>query len=279
MKSIKMFLFVILFEMIAAPLVFGAEDDEKTSNREKPEAAGYYAGVQAASSFGACTFRSVSKGNFNPDFDGGVFFGYRFSTVFSLQLEAVAGQAIMKSLDCCDSYVLLYRERVGGDYILENDYFLKDRPSTLKDIPRWQYSDLKSYVNFQRFGIQGNINLIGIFKKDTRLSLDVSPEISGVRTKTRIKGYLLDYDDSLNKTAGEKRTGTSKSSWHLGYGAETALGWKLNDGNTIQLFGSTTFLNGKRIDAMPQSKNLSTDQFDHYENLFWEAGLKYIYRF
>ena len=67
-------------------------------------AASWYAGIQAGMPFGTSAMSSFGADRTTPGWSAGVYGGYRFNPVLSLELQAAWGQLAMNRRDCCPDY-------------------------------------------------------------------------------------------------------------------------------------------------------------------------------
>jgi hypothetical protein len=109
-----------------------------------------------------------------------------------------------------------------------------------------------------RFGLQANFDVLSLITNPaTRWSVNLSPQVSAVSTRTKhlATGYDHDFDRQ----------------WHLGLGGQAAVGYRFTPNIGLQLYGGITCLTGDRFDNIPK--------YEHKSNLIWEAGLKLAYHF
>ena len=202
----------------------------------------WYVGAQVGTSFGQSTFSSITEHGMYWGMQGGLFGGYRFNPVFSLEASFQVGDQPQAALDCCPYWLSADGER-----------FM----TAVLDGKGWYYKDLFTNTSWGRAALQANINLIGIFAKSSRWSLNLSPQIAAVTTQTR-----LTTPDSDAEYAGRQ----FPRQWHFGYGGQASLGFRVHDRATVALYGGVSSLTGERFDNMPYH--------GHDTNLIWDAGLK-----
>ena len=82
-----------------------------------------------------------------------------------------------------------------------------------------------------------------------------SPHLYAVATKADIQN--LTDGTTVKKGA---------THWHLGYGADLQVGYRLNDRLKLGIFSGLTRLTGKRLDGMPE--------YLHKNNYVWESGIR-----
>ena len=131
-------------------------------------AASWYAGIQAGMSFGTSAMSSFGADRTTPGWSAGIYGGYRFNPVLSLELQAAWGQLTMNRRDCCPDYWM------GAD---GNSY-----EAAVAGMDGWYMSALQSHTFIQRYAAQLNVNLLGFFHatRDSRWSLDLSPHIAAI---------------------------------------------------------------------------------------------------
>ena len=131
-------------------------------------AASWYAGIQAGMPFGTSAMGSFGADHTTPGWSAGIYGGYRFNQVLSLELQAAWGQLTMNRRDCCPDYWM------GAD---GNRY-----EAAVAGMDGWYMSALQSHTFIQRYAAQLNVNLLGFFHatRDSRWSLDLSPHIAAI---------------------------------------------------------------------------------------------------
>lgn len=138
------YILLLCILLCAAPLM--AQDAPE--NTKSP---GWYAGVQGGVPFGVSTFSSFGFDKTRAGFSGGVYGGYRFNPVLSLEALAVFGKMSMSQRDCC----------ISGNYWLGSDGVRYHAP--VVGMEGWDYAGLKSSVTTQRYGLQLNADVLGFF--------------------------------------------------------------------------------------------------------------------
>ena len=116
---------------------------------------------------------------------------------------------------------------------------------------------LKSQVRMAQLGARVNINLLALFPQtaNSRWEVAASPHLYAVTTKADIRN--LTDGTTVKKGA---------THWHLGYGADLQVGYRLNDRLKLGIFSGLTRLTGKRLDGMPE--------YLHKNNYVWESGIR-----
>lgn len=204
---------------------------------------GWYAGLSGGTSFGQATFRSITESKTHWGAQFGVFGGYQFSRMFSVEALATMGWQKQTSLDC-------------DPFWLATDGAFTFAPVLGKQGN--YYRDLEAKSQWMRFGLQANFDVLSLLTKPTtRWSVTLSPQVSAVTTRTKhlATGYEQEFDRQ----------------WHLGLGGQAAVGYRVARNVGLQLYGGITCLTGDRFDNIPK--------YHHKSNLMYEAGLKVSYHF
>lgn len=202
----------------------------------------WYVGVLGGTSFGQATFSSITEHTVYWGAQGGLFGGYRFNPVLSLELSAQYGGQAQAALDCCNYWLSAAGERFMAPVLDEKG---------------WYYSSLLTHTQWGKAALQAKLNLIGLFAKRSRWSLNLGPQISAVTTRTS-----LTTPDSQAQDAGR----TYARQWHLGLGGQVSLEYCIANRVGVALYGGITHLTGERFDNIPVHL--------HQTNLLWDAGLK-----
>lgn len=198
----------------------------------------WYVGVQGGTSFGQSTFNSITEHQIHWGVQGGLFGGYRINRVFSLEASFQYGAQTQSALDCCPYWL----SAVDGTRFAV----------AVLDEPGWYYKDLSTRTQWGRAALQANVNLIGIFARSSRWTLNLGPQIAAVTTQTKL-------------IAPDKTT-LNPRQWHLSYGGQVSLGYRISDRIGAALYGGVAGLAGERFDNMPYH--------GHDTNLLWDAGVK-----
>ena len=93
-KSMAKFHLLFIAFMSIGTLPALAQDSHRDYQR------GWYVGLGGGTSFGQATFRSITERQTHVGFQAGVFGGYQFSRLFSLEALATMGRQKQTSLDC-----------------------------------------------------------------------------------------------------------------------------------------------------------------------------------
>ena len=228
----------MLLAMLAAGVQSAfAQGDSRDYN------SGWYAGLHGGTSFGQATFRSITESKTNVGTQFGVFGGYQFSRLFSVEALATMGWQKQTSLDC-------------DPYWLATDGTFTFAP--VIDRTGHYYRDLEAKTQWMRLGLQANFDVLSLITKPgTKWSVTLSPQVSAVTTRT--KHLATDYEQEFDRQ------------WHLGLGGQAAVGYRVTESVGLQLYGGITCLTGDRFDNIPERC--------HKSNLIYEAGLKVAYHF
>lgn len=203
----------------------------------------WYAGVKAGVPFAVSTLASFSNDKIYGGFVGGLYGGYRFSPILSLEVSAAWGAVGMGAGEGCKDYWL------GSD---NNHYY-----SSVIGMQGWNYSDLYSAVSLQQYGVHLNVNVLGFFNatKHSRWSLNISPALYGVTTKAAIK--VIDTKEAAIR---------GKSVWHLGIGGDLTAEYTITKKLSVGVYTGLTHLTGSAMDGMPR--------YMHNANMTWQSGVR-----
>lgn len=204
---------------------------------------GWYAGLSGGTSFGQATFRSITESKTHWGAQFGVFGGYQFSRLLSVEALATMGGQKQTSLDCDPFWLATDGEFTFAPVLGKQGNY---------------YRDLEAKTQWMRFGLQANFDVLSLITKPTtRWSVTLSPQVSAVTTRTKhlATGYEQEFDRQ----------------WHLGLGGQAAVGYRVAKNVGIQLYGGITCLTGDRFDNIPK--------YEHKSNFIYEAGLKLSYHF
>lgn len=202
----------------------------------------WYAGVQAGMPFGVSTFSSFGADKTRFGWEAGIYGGFRFNPIFSLEASLAWGKTSLSAQECCHYWL-------GADGM---PYY-----APVLGMEGWDYGNLKSETNLQRYGMQLNMNVLGFFErtKQSRWTFEVSPLLAVVGSKA-----------CVNTVSGNVEVLPSKMDWHFGAGGNLQLGFRITESLGVNLYSGITYLTGKRMDGMPE--------FRHRNNFLWESGLK-----
>lgn len=205
---------------------------------QAPVKRSWYLGVQGGASFGQGTFRSITEHGFHPGLQGGLSAGYRFSRLFSLEAGVRGGGQSQYALDCCPYWLSEAGER---------------HMTPIPGEKGWNYGDLAAATRWGKASLQANFDLLSLVTApDSRWSLELSPQLSAVLTRTKL-------------LAPDREIGYDPQ-WHFGYGGQASVGYRLTDRLALDLFGGITCLSGERFDNVPVHA--------HKSNFLWDGGLR-----
>lgn len=226
------------------------EETQKTTSQKplnivKNDAPQYrwYAGVKAGVPFAVSTFSSFAANKTYGGFVGGLYGGYRFSPVLSLEVSAAWGSVSMGADKGCKEYWL------GND---ANRYY-----SPVIGMQGWDYSNLYSSVSLQQYGVHLNVNVLGFFNatKQSRWSVSISPALYGVATKATVKA--IDTNEAAIR---------GKNVWHLGVGGDVKAGYAVTKNLSVGIYTGVTYLTGSAMDGVPR--------YMHNTNMTWQSGVR-----
>ena len=237
---VAMFAFILPFSFANAEV----KEDGKTISQ------GWYVGIEGGMPFGFSTFSSFGHDKTHLGWAAGIYGGYRFNSIFSAELSAKYGEMNLSAQDCC----------VDRNYWLGSDGILYK--ASVLGMDSWQYAQLKSHVRMGWYGARINVNLLGLFHKtaDSRWTIALSPHLYAVTTQADIQTL---------KDDAEVMKGTTR--WHLGYGADLQVGYRLSSNLHLGIYSGLTRLTGERMDGMPEHL--------HKNNFVWESGIRLGFSF
>ena len=137
----------VCFPLLFMAAIHMSAQERNTQNKEGNPS--WYIGLQGGVPFGISTFSSFGADKTRAGFDAGLYGGYRFNPVLSLEAQAAWGRVNQSAQDCCAGYWL------GAD---GHRY-----EAAVAGMDGWRYADLKSGTFTQRYGLQLNVNLLGFF--------------------------------------------------------------------------------------------------------------------
>ena len=229
--------------MLLAMLAAGVHTASAQDSSQRDYKRGWYAGLDGGTSFGQATFRSITESKTHVGAQFGVFGGYQFSRLLSVEALATMGWQKQTSLDCCPYWLSTDGERTFAPVLGKQGNY---------------YRDLEAKTQWMRFGLQANFDVLSLITKPgTRWSVMLSPQVSAVTTRT--KHIATGYENEFSRQ------------WHLGLGGQAAVGYRVARNFGLQLYGGITCLTGSRFDNIPVHC--------HKSNLIYEAGLKVSYHF
>lgn len=198
----------------------------------------WYISVGLGTSFGQCTFRSITEHSTDFGAQGGIYGGYRLNKLFSVETGLQFGAQTQRALDCCPYWLSESMER--------NFYPVNGQKG-------WYYHDLEDKTQWAKLSVQANFDLFTLFTEpDNRWSLNLSPQVSAATTATRLitPDSEMDFDRQ----------------WHAGLGGQASVGYQVTPKIGLLMYSGITCLTGDRFDNIPEH--------GHKSNLIWDAGLK-----
>lgn len=234
----------LLVAILAAAVPYSVTNAQ-TGNYAPSDTHIWYMGIEGGMPFGLSTFSSFGHDKTHLGWSAGLYGGYRFNSIFSAELSAKYGEMNLTAQDCCADR----QYWLGRDGIHYNASVLGQES--------WQYANLASRVKMGQYGARVNINLLGLFHKtaNSRWQLALSPHIYAVSTQADIRTLA----DNANVMKGS-------TNWHLGYGADVQIGYRLSSCLNIGVYSGLTLLTGERIDGIPE--------YLHKNNMVWESGIR-----
>ena len=245
MKTIRLFL--LLPTLFWATISIGAEkSDSLKFNKEN-----LYVGAHAAFTTAESNFSTFGANAFRPGWNAGFNIGYQFTPIWSVELVASWSRLSLSAQDCC----LTRNYFLGSDL---NRYHPNLIPTDMQGL---YYENILSKTFVQRYGLQVNFNLLGLFNraKESPWRLELAPAAYISNTNS----HLL---DKTNKASFQKNI----IGWHLGYGGQVFASYAFAENMHVGVYGGYTQYFGQQIDGLPRV---------HSTNYTIDAGVKFIYTF
>ncbi len=246
MRNLNKYLLTALLTLFLLPAM--AQESKPDAMEQLNTEANWYVGLNGGMPFGVSDFSSFGADKTRTGFMGGIYGGYRFDgalkNILSLEAFAKWGKFSMSERDCCaDVHYWL-----GADGVRYNVPVL--------NMNGWDYSDLKSKVFMQQYGLQLNVNVLGFFAstRESRWSAEVSPLLAAVGSKAAV----VDMSDGASVMEGS-------GCWHFGVGGNVQAGYEVTGNLRIGVYTGMAYLTGKAIDGMPEL---------HNTNYVWESGIR-----
>lgn len=244
-KTIKSFIVCLLCLL---PALAPAQSDSVAM--EKVYDRGWYVGVHGGTAFGVNTFSSFADDKTRLGWTAGLYGGYIFNSLLSVEATASWGKMTLAERGCCN----------------ERGYFLGSDWNRYKYVPAgmagYYYQDLKSEVFMQRYGLKFNFNVLGLFNrtKDSHWRIELSPAVYAVGTSA----------DVMTKE-GDVAVGEDVDNWHLGVGGNAAISYAVTNNLNLGIYGGCTFLTGPKVmDGMPEL---------HHDNYIIDGGVRLAWNF
>ncbi len=244
MKAPKVSVLFLLFLWMLAVQDVPAQEHVGRGEKDAPHKV-WYGGIEGGVPFGMSTLSSFGADKTRAGYALGLFGGYQFNPVLSVELSAKWGKANLSARDCCSE----------SCYWLGTDGVTYHAP--VAGLGGADYADLKSAVSLQQYGVRLNVNLLGLFRrtKQSRWRLELSPMIAAVGTKADIQ--TLATGSSLHG---------DKTRWHLGGGGNLQASYAVTDKLHLGVYSGITCLSGRGMDGIAPSV--------HDVNCLWESGLR-----
>ena len=203
----------------------------------------WYVGAGAGTSFGQCTFRSITEYRIYWGAQGGVFGGYRLSRLVSLEAGVQLGAQTQAALNCCT-------------YWLSEDGVRYMNP--VLDQKGWYYHDMEARTRWGKLALQAKLDLLSLFTSpDCRWELNFGPQLGLVTTRNKLIAPGKEMDNARQ--------------WHFGLGGQASVGYRITDNIGAALYAGITGLGGERFDNLPHHA--------HDSNIIWDAGFKLAFSF
>ena len=208
----------------------------------------WYIGKDGGIPFGVSTFSSFGSGKTKLGWSAGMYGGYLFNTAFGVEAYMLTGKLKQTS-----------QSQYNQFWLGSNGECYFHQPSSIES---WKYSNLKTDVKIQIYGVRGNIDILGLFNatKGCRWNIGLLPQVALVGTKATLR--TVDTNTKVMKHSTD---------WHLGVGGNLSFGFKITPHWSIGLYSGITYLTGKAIDSTPI--------FSHRDNYIWENGIRINYIF
>lgn len=243
-RTITIWLLLLLFSVGQLK----AQAQEQLLSKEVANLSPWYVGITGGVPFGISTFSSFGVDKTRVGFAGGLYGGYRFNPILSLEASATWSSLGMSADKHCANYWL------GAD---GSHYY-----APVLGMQGVNYSDLYSSVILGQYGVHLNVNVLGFFAatKESRWSVNISPAIYGVSSKATIK-----------RIAGGEAVIDGNSLFHFAVGGDMMAEYRITDNLMAGVYTGITHLTGAKIDAMPTHL--------HNYNMTWESGIRIGWRF
>lgn len=224
----------------------------------------WYVGVKGGVPFGVSTFTSFGADKTHIGWDFGLYGGRMLNSKFSVEAFISFGQIGMSAHDNVEPFSSIEQDGVSAH---DNIYYWLGADGNHYFVPvsgmeGYNYSDLYSDVNMQRFGLKFNVLLLQLFSptSKSRWMIQVSPSLSAVIANVEIK-----------QIANDIRVLDGRTNIHLGIGGDLSIGYRITDNLGVHIYSGGNYLTGKRFDGMPEHL--------HTNNFTLDNGIKLSWRF
>lgn len=232
-------------ERLAAEQQTGQAETEHPASGQpvRTSISGWYAGLQGGVPFGISQFSSFGADRARAGWTAGIHVGYRFNPVLALEAQAAWGEVDLSARDCCPDYWL------GSDAVRYE--------TAVAGMQGWNYSDLRSRVFLQSYGLQFNVNLLGLLPatRESRWTLELAPRLAAIGTKATLC-TIGEGNEVLKGDLG----------WRLGAGGNVQAACRITDHLNLGVYTGITYLTGRPLDGMPEHL--------HRANTIWESCLR-----
>lgn len=202
----------------------------------------WYVAADMGTSFGQCTFRSITERETHAGFQIGISGGYHLNRLIAFEAGLQFGGQTQTALDCCPYWLSADGERFVSPVI---------------DKKGWYYSDIESSTGWSKLMAQANFEVLSLFmEQEFPWSFSLAPQLSIVTTRSK----LITPESHL----------INNRQWHLGLGGQAIVGYRINEDMDAALYTGITCLTGKRFDNIPE--------YGHKSNFIWDAGIRVVYR-
>ena len=211
-----------------------------------------YIGTHAAAAISESNFCSFGADKFYPGWNAGLNAGYRLTNIWSLELSSSWSRVTLEEQDCCLSHNYI----LGYDL---NRYY--DRNIIPEGMIGQFYRDIMSNVFVQRYGLQVNFNVLGLFR-----SMDTAP----FRMELSPAIYAAGTHASILTKANNAPMASKIATWHLGYGGQFFTSYAATDNVHVGFYGAYTQYLGRPLDGLPRV---------HSTNYTVDVGVKLVVTF
>lgn len=202
----------------------------------------WYVGAGMGTSFGQCTFRSITGSEMHWGFQAGVAGGYRLNRFMSVETGLQFGAQTETAPDGSPYWLSAEGERYVSPVINREG---------------WYYRDIECRTGWTKLSVQANYDVLGQFVgPDYKWSVNVSPQLSLITTKGK---FVTPTRDIRNDRQ-----------WHMGLGWQLSVGYQITDEIGVAFVCGTTHLTGKNFDDIPESSRNN--------NSIWDTGIRVTYR-
>lgn len=223
----------------------------QSSSSDSEENKGWYVGLEGGPAFGVSTLSSFAADKTRCGFTAGLFGGYQFNHLLSVEIAAKWGKLPMAARQCCvdaDNWLSVSGNRYVAEVLGEQGEYM---------------SLLKGNACYHNYALRFHLNVLGFVPslKDSPWRVEVSPQVSIWSSHDKME-YLATKADFQEFKADDL---------YLGYGANLQASYQFRSGLSLGIFSGITFLNGARLDGLEKTL--------HKNNFVWESGMRLGWRF